>query len=138
MAATCGAPDHLGCNANLTTIPPAKTTGIPGGSRALATQREVAIEIVGYGSGALPIPTLAGAIALKVHAWQARRAARDVEDLVRLLAVVTDVEDVRCQLTLAERRALGRVGPLGDESHRAWLAVPDTDDARAALRRLAD
>jgi hypothetical protein len=33
------APDHLGAHADLTTIPPATTTEIPGGSRALATRR---------------------------------------------------------------------------------------------------
>lgn len=135
---TRAAAARLGEHADLTTIPPATTTEIPGGSRALATRRAVEVDIVGVDAGALPVPSLAGAIALKVRAWQARQAVRDVEDLVRLLALVTDVEAVRCELKAPERQALGRVGPLADENHRAWRAVPDPDDAQAAFARLAD
>ncbi|MEO5941778.1 MAG: hypothetical protein ABIZ72_12080 [Candidatus Limnocylindrales bacterium] len=62
------APDHLGDRADLTTIPPAMTTEIPGGSRALSTRRPVAVTVVGVGDGWLPIPSLAGAIVIKVRA----------------------------------------------------------------------
>lgn len=132
------APDHLGDHADLTTIAPAATTEIPGGSRALATRRAVEVNVAGIGSGSLPIPSLAGAIALKVRAWQARQTPRDAEDLVRLLALVDDVEAVRGELKPAERRGLGRVTPLADLGHRAWRAVPDPDDAQAAFARLSD
>lgn len=132
------APDHLGSNADLTTIPPATTTEIPGGSRALATRRVLDVEVSGVGSGSLPIPSLAGAILLKVRAWQARRAARDAEDLVRLLSLVTDVESVRSELKPAERRSLGRIAPLADTTHRAWRAVADPDEAQAAWARLSN
>jgi predicted nucleotidyltransferase len=131
------APDHLGANADLTTIPPAATTSIPGGSRALATRRLIEVDLVGGGSGTLPIPSLAGATVLKMHAWHARHARRDVEDLVRLLALVTDVESVRAELKPAERRGLAQVAPLADASHLAWRAVPDPADAQSALVRLS-
>ena len=45
------APDHLGRRVDLTTIPPATTTEIPGGSRALATRRALDVRVVGVGAG---------------------------------------------------------------------------------------
>ncbi len=44
------APDHLGSRADLTTVPPMTTVAIPGGSRALATRRLLAVEVTGAGS----------------------------------------------------------------------------------------
>lgn len=132
------APDHLGAHADLTTIAPATTTEIPGGTRALGTRREVGVDVAGIGSGSLPIPSLAGAIVLKVRAWQARKAARDAEDLVRLLALVGDVEALRRELKPDERASLGRVAPLAEEAHRGWRSVANPDDARAAFARLSD
>jgi predicted nucleotidyltransferase len=132
------APDHLGRHADLTTIPPATTTAIPGGSRALATRRTIEVEISGVGAGALPVPSLPGAIALKVRAWHARHAPRDAEDLVRLLSLVPDVEAVRGELKPGERRGLAQVAPLTDAANRAWRAVLDPDDAQAAFARLAE
>jgi predicted nucleotidyltransferase len=132
------APDHLGPRADLTTIPPAITTEIPGGSRALGTARSLEVEIIGIRSGTLPVPSLAGAIVLKVRAWESRRETRDAEDLARLLGLVVDVETVRSELIAADRRALGRVGPLSDPAHRAWGVTPTPDDALAAFARLSD
>ncbi len=132
------APDHLGRRANLTTIAPLVTTSIPGGSRALATRRLVDVDIVGVESCRLPVPSLAGAIALKTAAYNGRLAGRDLEDLVRLLTLVEDVEAVRRELKPAERTRLGSISALRDESHRAWSSVVDADDARAAFARLAD
>ncbi len=119
------APDHLGPRADITTIPPATTA------------RPLAVDVVGGGSGVLPVPSLAGAIALKTRAWQARQAARDAEDMVRLLALVRDVEAVRAELRPVERRALGRVRPLADPANRAWRVSSDPEEAQAAFARLA-
>jgi predicted nucleotidyltransferase len=130
------APDHLGSRADLTTIPPAMTIGISGGTRALATRRRLEIDLIGVRSGVLPVPSLAGAIVVKVHAWHDRQAARHAEDLVRLLAIVHDVLAVRGELKHSERRALGHVRPLADPSHRAWRAASDPEEARAAFDRL--
>lgn len=132
------APDHLGRRADLSTVPPQTTTGIPGGSRALATRRIVDVVLAGAGTFALPIPSVAGAIALKVMAFSVRRADRDLEDLVRLMALVEDVEALRRELKPTERRRLGSIAALRDPVHRAWRVVADPDDARAAYARLAD
>jgi hypothetical protein len=132
------APDHLGRRADLTTVPPGTTAEIPGGSRALTTRRVLSVRVAGVGSGDLPVPSLTGAIVLKVRAWEVRQAPRDAEDLVRLLGLVADIEVTRADLKAAERRSLGRVGPLADERGRAWRALADPDDARAAFARLSD
>ena len=132
------APDHLSPRTDLTTIPPLTTIGIPGGRRALETRRAVAVEIVGVGGGDLPIPSVAGALVVKVRAYQARRTDRDLEDLVRLLGLVVDVEAVRSELEPRERTRLGSISALRDEDHPAWSVLVDPDDARAALGRLAD
>jgi predicted nucleotidyltransferase len=132
------APDHLGRRADLTTIPPLTTIGIPGGSRALETRRAVAVEIAGIGEGDLPIPSVAGALVTKVRAHQARRTDRDLEDVVRLLELVDDVEAVRGELKPSERKRLGSISELRDGDHHAWSILGDPDDAFAAFGRLAD
>ena len=131
------APDHLGPNVDLTTVPPMTTVAIPGGSRALATRRLLDVDVTGVGAAQLPLPSIAGAIVLKVHAWQARRASRDAEDLVRLLDLVQDVDEVRGALKPAERRRLAAVLPLADERSMAWRAARNPDNARAAFARLS-
>ncbi len=50
------APDHLGRHVDLTTIAPAVTTAIPGGSRALATRRMIDVDVDVVGVGVLPSP----------------------------------------------------------------------------------
>ena len=113
------------------------TVAIPGGSRALATRRLLAVEVTGIGSRSLPVPSVTGAIVLKGHAWQARQAPRDADDLVRLLELVGDVDEVRGALKPAERRRLASVLPLTDEQSRAWGAARDPGIARAAFARLS-
>ena len=80
----------------------------------------------------------AGAIALKATAYGARRAKRDLEDLVRLLSLVGDVEAVRREFKPSERMRLGSISPLKDETHAAWSISVDPDYARAAFARLGD
>lgn len=96
------------------------------------------MEIAGIVRAELPVPSLAGAIALKTAAYDSRRAGRDLDDLVRLLALIEDVEVFRGELKPAERRRLGSIAGLKDAAHAAWTAAADPDDARAAFARLAD
>ncbi len=131
------APDHLGPRVDLTTVPPMKTVAIPGGSRALSTRRLLDVAITGVGTGRLPAPSIAGAIVLKIHAWEARRAPRDAEDLIRLLDLVQDADTTRAALKPVERRRLADVAPLADERSSAWRSARDPDNARAALARLS-
>lgn len=131
------APDHLGRRMDLTTVLPGVTTQVPGGTRALATRRHLSVRIVGAGTeGQLPVPSLAGAIVLKVRAWEARQALRDAEDVARLLALIPDIEGLRASLKPTERAALRRVGPLAADLSRTWRVAADPEDAQAAFRRL--
>ena len=127
------APDHLGPRVDLTTVPPQTTTEIPGGTRALSTRRTLEIDLLGMGSGLVSVPSLAGMLVLKVSAWQARRAERDLEDIVRVLDLVSDPRQVRRELKLAERARLAAVAELASERHRAWRVARDPADAQAAL-----
>lgn len=111
-------------------------TSIPGGRRALGTTRVVSIRLEGVGDGVLPVPSVAGAIAVKLQAWAARRARRDLEDLVRLLTLVNDVDEVRSELKPSERRGLGRLTELDDPRNPSWRATQSPADAQAALARL--
>lgn len=64
------APDHLGENADLTTVPPAKTIEIPGGSRALATRRVVQVDVEGT-----QVRLSSGSLARRSHRAQTSRLA---------------------------------------------------------------
>ncbi|MBI2780768.1 MAG: hypothetical protein HYX55_03090 [Chloroflexi bacterium] len=123
--------DHLRAEAD-------DITSVPGGRRAFGTSRHVQVDVPGVGRGELPVPSVAGAIAIKLQAWGTRRGQRDLEDLVRLLGIVDDVEVVRSELKLSERRALGRIAALRDPSSPSWRATRSPEDARAALARLHD
>jgi len=70
---------------------------------------------------------------LKLRAWEVRQVDRDAEDLVRLAALVGDVEALRSEMKPAERRLLGRVRPLVDPGSRLWRTAADPEEARAAL-----
>jgi hypothetical protein len=61
-----------------------------------------------------------------------------LEDLVRLLGLVDDVEAVCGELKPSERKRLGSISARGDEDHPTWSILFDPDDARAAFGRLAD
>jgi hypothetical protein len=113
-------------------------TSVPGGRRAISTARRLDIEVVGLGQRRLPVPTVAGALAMKLRALETRGAERDLEDLVRLLAIVEDAAAVRSELKPAERRMLGGVAALRDPNSAAWRSVGSSQDARAAWLRLRD
>jgi predicted nucleotidyltransferase len=105
------APDHLGPNADLTTVPPQTTSEIPGGTRALATRHDLEIDVVGVGTGTVPVPSLAGARVIKVRAWHARRRTRP-----RGHRSSPRSGDGRCRRA---RRAQGRRVPQIGQDYRA-------------------
>lgn len=131
------APDHLGSRADLTTVPPGVTASIPGGRRALETRRQITLDIVGVGAAQVPVPTLAGALVLKLSAAEARQEPRDLQDIVRLLSVVADVEVVRTALRPAERRRLSALARVMGPMHPAWRIAGEPQDAQIALARIA-
>lgn len=132
------APDHLGPRADLTTIPPLATTEIPGSSRALATRRQLDLSIDQVGEGSVSVPSVAGMLVLKTKAWQARRADRDIQDIVRLLDLANDPKQLRAELKSSERRSLKAISELADEHHGAWRVATYPADARASLHRITN
>lgn len=96
------------------------------------------VDIVDVGVGSLPVPTVTGAMVLKLRAWQTRHESRDIEDLVRILELVGDVEEARSALKTGERRDLAALQIRTDAHHRAWRVARDPANALAALDRLAD
>ena len=88
-------PDHLGPRTDLTTVPPRVTTEIPGGRRALTLSHPVDVVVASVGAGTLVVPDLPALLVLKAWAWGGRRAARDLEDLIRLVDIAPDAGAVR-------------------------------------------
>lgn len=131
------APDHLGPRADLTTVPPGVTASIPGGRRALETRQQVRLDIVGVGKAQVPVPTLVGALVLKLSAAEARQEPRDLQDIVRLLAIVVDIEEVRSALRPTERRRLSALARVMGPTHPAWRVAGEPQDAQIALARIA-
>jgi hypothetical protein len=131
------APDHLGARVDLTTVPPGMTAAIPGGRRALETRRLVGLDIVGGDSAMVPVPTLTGALVLKLSAAETRQEARDLQDIVRMLAIIDDVEEVRSSLRQTERRRFATLSHTMGTTNPAWRIARDPEDARIALARIS-
>ena len=93
------APDGVGARANLRTVSPHRTVQVPGGTQALRRSAPVEIRIRGV-EGAVPRPSLLGAILVKVRAIavddlpNAQRA-----DVALLLRLVEDPNRLRTELT---------------------------------------
>jgi hypothetical protein len=80
------APDHLGPRVDLTTIPPAVTIEIPGGTRALSIRRSLEVDVTGVGSGSLPVPSLAGSVLFGMSRVMVASARSSQDSTVGLLA----------------------------------------------------
>jgi hypothetical protein len=135
------APDHLGTQTSILTVPPASTFTALGSRQALNRSRIVRVD-AGDGAFDLPIPTLAGAIVIKAQVVEnaAGRASlpKHERDLARLLALVEDPDAERAGLTRAERGYLRARSDMAEPGHRAWSGIRNPLDGIAALRILAD
>jgi hypothetical protein len=131
------APDNLGARANLTTLRPARTVSVPGGTQALRRSEHIAVRL-GDREGAIPVPDLLGAILLKAEAI----SVDDVPDAQRgdlavLLSIVTEREEMAEQLTNSERELLQRYPDFADPGAPAYGEVARAREAAATYRRLA-
>lgn len=132
------APDGLGERANTRTVPPNRTVQVPGGTQALNRSAPVAVRTRDV-EGALPRPSLLGAILVKVRAIErddvpnAQRA-----DVALLLQLVEDPDRLAAELGRTERRWLERHRYFGEAKAPEWHAFEADDPERAALvyRRL--
>lgn len=135
------APDGLGTTSEKarTTIPPAHTVEVPGGTQALHRSERVEIE-VGQIRGSVPRPSLLGAILLKARAVDVDDAPNNQRtDLALLLSLMPDPDTMVGQLRGAERSWIARRYEMDDPNAICWLALsPSQAQAGlAALRALA-
>jgi len=131
------APDGLGDNADLGTIPPAHTLQVPGGTQALYRTEVIEVSI-GALHGAVPRPSLLGAVVLKARAVDVDDVPDNQrEDLVFLLSLLANPRSLVKQITRGDRRALRARSELLDSRHPAWLAIDDRETGQRALRVLS-
>lgn len=117
------AADNLGERADLTTIPPARTIQVPGGSQALRRTEMVEARL-GEQIGRLPRPNVLGAILLKARAVDVDPdPERHLADLAFLLTLVDDPFELAEELTPKEQRYLDARQGLRDPNHPAWRTV---------------
>lgn len=105
------APEGLGDDSSLTTLPPLETVEIPGGTQALTRTQLCPVSVNGR-SGWVPRPNLLGAIVIKSCAAVADRGgrgrdpARHVDDLAQLYARIPDPLELRGQMTAKDRQRM--------------------------------
>lgn len=127
------AADNLGDRADLTTIPPARTIEVPGGSQALRRSEVVDVRL-GEQAGRLPRPNMLGAILLKSRAVDVDpEPERHLADLAFLLSLVADPFELVGELTPKEQRYLGARGAVRDPNHPAWGTVANPERGIATL-----
>jgi len=136
------APDGVGRRARLTTLPPARTVSVPGGTQALRRTERVMVSVGGKQAW-LPRPNLLGAILLKCRAVDVDDTPENQRlDFVFLLSLVADARAIGSDLQRRERTWLRRRRELlDDRRHSAWHSLGSIELAEMAhltLRVLAD
>lgn len=134
------APDGLDRRrARLTTVPPARTVCVPGGTQALGRSQPVDVRL-GELKGQVPRPDLLGAILIKARAVEVDDVpAAQLGDLAFLLALVPDPRELAEQLRGKERTWLRRRKELLERTAKSWRALPaeEADNGHIAYRILA-
>ncbi|MBI3521767.1 MAG: hypothetical protein HY071_01550 [Chloroflexi bacterium] len=135
------APDGLGptSEAARTTIPPAHTVEVPGGSQALRRSERVEIEL-GAIRGPVPRPNLLGAIPVKARAVDVDDVPENQRsDLALLLSFATDPEVLSSELEGNERSWIARRIEMDDPDATCWVGLTSVQRqvGLSALRILA-
>lgn len=108
------APEGLGRRVDLTTVPPAKSVPVEGGTRALERTERIAVRL-GERNGVVPRPDSLGALVIKSRAAVLDKARptdptrgpeRHVEDLALLYAGIADPEMVRSDTSKTDLKKL--------------------------------
>lgn len=125
------APDNIGTRADLTTIRPARTVEVPGGTRLLSSPRRCPVRVAEQ-VFAIPRPDLPAAIVGKAAALSLPDPSRHAQDLAFLLGLVDDVRTLAAGLTPSDNRWLSHTRQLL-ENERVWNYSHRPQAARAAL-----
>lgn len=121
----------VGARANLTTVRPARTVGVPGGQQALNRSRLVDVLITDTADqcerkGKARCPDLLGALVLKAAATGIavrQDPERDWQDAALLLSVVRDPLVVASKCNKRDRQHLKKLASLSDRSHSGWAPL---------------
>lgn len=130
-------PDGLGERSNLRTVSGAHTVRVPGGTQALRRKEDVDVSSRSK-RGTLPIPTLLGAILVKMRAIEvADQPDAQRRDVAFLLSLVEDPDPLAVDLSKSERGWLRRHPYFADPSSESYIGISDSDDAAISFRRLS-
>jgi hypothetical protein len=130
-------PDGVGNRAHLRTISGAHTVRVPGGTQALG-RREVIEATSRTRRGKLPVPTILGAILVKVRAIDVDdQPDAQRRDVAFLLSLVDDPDPLVADLKNSERGWLQRHAYFGDPTEDCYRGLPEASDAAIVYRRLA-
>jgi hypothetical protein len=135
------APEGLGARSEAarTTIPPAHTVEVPGGTQALRRSERVEIEVGGV-RGSVPRPNLLGAILLKARAVDIDDAPENQRgDLALLLSLAPDARSMVNDSGKHERSWIARRREMDDPDAACWQGrtPAHVQAGLAALRALA-
>lgn len=135
------APEGLGNTSETerTTIPPAHTVEVPGGTQALHRTELVEVQ-VGDVRGNVPRPNLLAAILLKCRAVEVDDAPDNQRsDLALLLSLVRDPEAMALELDGHERSWIARRHEMDDPAAPCWqtLGARQAQEGLGVLRVLA-
>lgn len=131
-------PDGVGQRANLRTTDGARTVQVPGGSQAIRRARTLAVR-TRRRRGSIPVPSLLGAILVKVRAISVDDQPRAQRaDVAFLFSLVADPDPLAAELTMSERQWLRRCRFFGDPFDISYRGIAEAEDAATVYRRLAD
>ena len=135
------APEGLGARSEAarTTVPPAHTVEVPGGTQALRRTESVEVGVNGH-HGRIRRPNLLGGILVKARAVGVDDVPDNQRsDLALLLSLVEDPDSLASDLKGTERGWLKDRAEMNDPDAACWqgLAAPARQRGLAALRILA-
>lgn len=130
-------PDGLGERSDLRTVSGAHTVRVPGGTQALRRKQDVDVRS-GSTRGTLPIPTLLGAILVKIRAIEVDdQPDAQRRDVAFLLSLVEDPDPLEVDLSKSERGWLRRHPYFADPANQSYFGIGDAADAAISFRRLS-
>lgn len=126
------APDGLNRVSSRLTVGKLHTVQVPGGTQALHRTRVEDVRI-GRRRGAIPVPSLLGAILLKARAVKVDDVPDNQRiDLAVLLSLVGDVEPIAREMRTSERSWLRERKEMGDPRTACWRFL-SRDQAQRGL-----
>jgi len=130
------APDGIGERADLHTVGTFHTVRVPGGTQALGRSSNVAVRSRDV-EGTVPMPSLLGAILVKVRAI----AVDDVpeaqrRDVAFLLSLVEDPDVLKTELTKTEIKWLRAQKTFEDPGAPPWRGISAAENGAIVYRRL--